>query len=185
MSRDGNDRCIAGASSGAICAFTAAWERPDSFRRVFSTVGTYVDFRGGDRYPMLIRKSEPKLLRIFLQDGSGDLNNYGGDWWMVNQTMERAPTFAGYEVNHAWDEGGTQYRRQGPLSLPMPCAGLWKDWPAPIKAGAGSTELQEISLPGETWKLVVDGLKMAAAAGRQRQGRGRLLLMPQRQNLSH
>ncbi len=90
LSKDGNDRCIAGASSGAICAFTAAWERPDSFRRVFSSIGTYVGLRGGNVYPTLIRKYEPKPIRIFLQDGSSDLNIYGGDWWMANQEMERA-----------------------------------------------------------------------------------------------
>ena len=79
LSKDGNDRAIGGASSGAICAFTAAWERPDAFRRVFSAIGTYVGLRGGNDYPTLIRKVEPKPLRIFLQDGSKDLNIYGGD----------------------------------------------------------------------------------------------------------
>ena len=77
LSKDGNDRAIGGASSGAICAFTAAWERPDAFRRVFSAIGTYVGLRGGNEYPTLIRKVEPKTIRIFLQDGSKDLNMYG------------------------------------------------------------------------------------------------------------
>ena len=90
LSHDGNDRCIGGSSSGAICAFTAAWERPDAFRRVFSSIGTYVGLRGGNVYPTLIRKYEPKPIRVFLQDGSDDLNIYGGDWWMANQEMERA-----------------------------------------------------------------------------------------------
>src|SRR5258706_555622 len=106
LSKDGNDRAIGGASSGAICAFTAAWERPDAFRRVFSAVGTFVGLRGGNDYPTLIRKYEPKPIRVFLQDGSKDLNIYGGDWWMANQEMERALLFAGYEVNHAWGEDG-------------------------------------------------------------------------------
>ena len=51
LSKDGNDRSIGGASSGAICAFTAAWERPDSFSRVLSAIGTYVGLRGGNVYP--------------------------------------------------------------------------------------------------------------------------------------
>ena len=110
LSRDGNDRAIGGSSSGAVCAFTAAWERSDAFSRVFSSIGTYVGLRGGNAYPTLIRKYEPKPLRVFLQDGSGDLNIYGGDWWMANQEMERALTFAGYEVNHAWGDGGAQWR---------------------------------------------------------------------------
>ncbi len=106
LSKSANDRAIAGESSGGIAAFTVAWERPDAFSRVFTTVGTYVGLRGGEIYPTLIRKFEPKPLRVFLQDGSGDLNIYGGDWWMANQTMERALVFAGYEVNHAWGDGG-------------------------------------------------------------------------------
>src|SRR4029450_2197481 len=69
LSKDGNDRAIGGSSSGAICAFTAAWERPDAFRRVFSSIGTYVGLRGGNEYPTLIRKFEPKPIRIFLQGG--------------------------------------------------------------------------------------------------------------------
>ncbi len=94
LSHDGNDCAIGGSSSGAICAFTCAWERPDAFRRVFSAIGTYVGLRGGDRYPILIRKFEPKPIRIFLQDGANDNNKYGGDWWMANQTMERSFEFA-------------------------------------------------------------------------------------------
>src|SRR5436309_990637 len=78
---------------------------PDQFSRVFSAIGTYVGLRGGDVYPTLIRKYEPKPIRVFLQDGSKDLNIYGGDWWMANQTMERALAFAGYEVKHEWGEG--------------------------------------------------------------------------------
>ena len=151
LSTNGNDRSIAGSSSGAICAFTAAWESPDAFRRVFSAIGTYVGLRGGDRYPTLIRKTEPKPLRVFLQDGSTDLNIYGGDWWMANQTMERALTFAGYEVNHVWGEGGHS-NKQGTEIFADAMRWLWKDWPAPIKVGAGSKQLQEILLPGEDWQ---------------------------------
>ncbi|HXO74105.1 MAG TPA: alpha/beta hydrolase-fold protein, partial [Puia sp.] len=102
LSRNGNDRAIGGSSSGAIAAFTAAWERPDAFSRVFSAIGTYVGLRGGDRYPTLIRKYEPKPIRVFLQDGSNDLNIYGGDWYKSNEMMERALTFSGYEVHHVW-----------------------------------------------------------------------------------
>jgi len=158
LSKDGNDRAIGGASSGAICAFTAAWERPDSFRRVFSAVGTYVGLRGGNDYPTLIRKVEPKPLRVFLQDGSKDLNIYGGDWWMANQEMERALVFAGYEVNHIWGEDGHN-GKQATEVFPEAMKWLWKDWPAPIKAGAGSTQLKEILVPGEEWKLVAEGYK--------------------------
>jgi gluconolactonase len=158
LSHDGNDRCISGASSAAVCAFTAAWERPDAFRRVFSAIGTYVGLRGANDYPTLIRKFEPKPIRIFLEDGSADLNIYGGDWWMANQEMERALRFAGYEVNHVWGEGGHNGRHATEI-FPDAMRWLWKDWPAPVKAGAGSQQLKALLLPGEDWKLVANGYK--------------------------
>ena len=156
LSKDGNDRAIGGASSGAICAFTAAWERPDAFRRVFSAIGTYVGLRGGNDYPTLIRKTEPKPIRVFLQDGSNDLNIYGGDWWMANQEMERALRFAGYEVEHAWGTGGHNGEHATEV-FPDAMRWLWKGWPGPVKAGAGSPQLQELLIPGEGWELAADG----------------------------
>lgn len=158
LSKLGNDRCIAGASSGAICAFTAAWERPEAFGRVFSAIGTYVGLRGGNVYPTLVRKYEPKPIRIFLQDGSADQNIYGGDWWMANQELERSLTFAGYEVQHAWGDGGHNGKHATEI-FPEAMRWLWKDWPAPVKAGAGSPQLQEILIPGEDWKLVAEGYR--------------------------
>ncbi|HYF00790.1 MAG TPA: SMP-30/gluconolactonase/LRE family protein, partial [Planctomycetota bacterium] len=163
LSKDGNDRALGGSSSGAICAFTAAWERPDAFRRVFSAIGTYVGLRGGHVYPTLIRKTEPKALRIFLQGGSKDLNIYGGDWWMANQEMERALTFAGYEVNHAWGDGGHDGKHATEI-FPDAMRWLWKDWPEPVKAGLGSPQLKEILVPGEDWKLVADGFTFTEGA---------------------
>ena len=156
LSKDGNDRGIGGSSSGAIAAFTAAWERPDSFRRVFSSIGTYVDLRGGNDYPSMIRKFEPRPIRIFLQDGDHDLNIYGGDWWMANQEMERAFAFAGYEVDHAWGTGGHDGRQAGQV-FPDAMKFLWKGYPEPVKAGPGSQQLKEILIPGENWSLVGDG----------------------------
>ncbi len=158
LSKDDNDRAIGGSSSGAICAFTAAWERPDAFRRVFSAIGTYVGLRGGNDYPTLVRKYEPKPIRIFLQDGSGDLNIYGGDWWMANQAMQRSLTFAGYEVNHIWGDGGHNGKHATEI-FPDAMRWLWKDWPAPIKSGRGSPQLQEILIADEDWQLVGEGYK--------------------------
>lgn len=158
LSKDGNDRAIAGSSSGAICAFTAAWERPDSFRRVFSAIGTYVGLRGGNNYPTLLRKYEPKPLRIFLQDGSNDNNIYGGDWWMANQEMERSLKFAGYEVNHSWDMG-RHSNEEGTKIFPEAVQWLWKDYPNPVKAGKGSPQMQAILDEAEGWKLIAEGYK--------------------------
>jgi len=169
LSHDGNDRSIAGASSGAICAFTAAWERPDAFRRVFSAIGTYVGLRGGNVYPTLIRKFEPKPIRIFLQDGSSDLNIYGGDWWMANQEMERAFTFAGYEVNHEWGTGGHNGEHATKIFADA-MRWLWKDWPAPVKAGLGSAQLRELFIPGEDWVLVAQGYRFTEGPTANAQG---------------
>ncbi|MCI0747337.1 MAG: SMP-30/gluconolactonase/LRE family protein [Verrucomicrobia subdivision 3 bacterium] len=150
-------RAIAGASSGAICAFTAAWERPDAFSKVFSTIGTYVGLRGGNDYPTLIRKTEPKPIRVFLQDGSGDLNIYGGNWWIANQDMLSALQFAGYDVKHEWGDGGHNGRHGGAI-FPEAMRWLWRDHPQPVKAGQQSRQaVMSILIPGEEWQLVSAG----------------------------
>ncbi|HXI93512.1 MAG TPA: SMP-30/gluconolactonase/LRE family protein [Blastocatellia bacterium] len=159
LSKNGNDRAIGGSSSGAICAFTAAWERPAEFSRVFSAIGTYVGLRGGDRYSTLIRKAEPRPIRVFLQDGSDDLNIYGGDWWMANQTLERALSFAGYEVQHVWGEGAHNQKHSTAI-FPDAMRWLWKDWPQPVKTGQTKNQaLSDILLPGQGWQLVSDGYR--------------------------
>jgi gluconolactonase len=157
LSKNGNDRAIGGSSSGAVCAFTAAWERPKDFTRVFSAIGTYIGLRGADRYPTLIRKYEPKPIRIFLQDGSNDLNIYAGDWWMANQTMERALTFAGYEHQHIWGEDGHN-GNQGTAIFPAAMRWLWKDWPTPVTTVSSKNQfLSSILIPGQDWELVGEG----------------------------
>lgn len=157
LSKNGNDRAIGGSSSGAICAFTSAWERPNEFSRVFSAIGTYTGLRGGDRYPILIRKYEPKPIRVFLQDGSHDLNIYAGDWWKVNEMMERSFQFAGYEVNHVWGEGGHN-GNQGTAVFPAAMRWLWKGWPKPVAKGATKNQfLNDLLIPGEDWELVGEG----------------------------
>jgi gluconolactonase len=159
LSKNGNDRAIGGSSSGAICAFTAAWECPGEFSRVFSAIGTYVGLRGGERYPTMIRKYEPKPLRVFLQDGSNDLNIYGGDWWKANETMERALVFAGYDVQHVWGAGGHS-GQQGNSIFPEVMRWLWKDWPQPVANGNSKNPfLNDILLPGKNWELVGEGYR--------------------------
>jgi sugar lactone lactonase YvrE/enterochelin esterase-like enzyme len=169
LSKKGNDRAIGGSSSGAICAFIAAWERPDAFSRVFTSVCTMVGLRGANVYPTLVRKYEPKPLRIFQVDGSHDNNIYGGDWWMANQELERSLTFAGYEHEHVWGEGGHS-GKQGTSLFPDIMRYLWKGWPEPVKAGAGSPQLQEILIPGEGWQTVWEGGKFTEGMAGNGQG---------------
>ena len=157
LSKSGNDRAIGGSSSGAVCAFTAAWERPDAFSRVFSAIGTYVNLRGADRYPSLIRKYEPKPIRIFLQDGSNDLNIYAGDWWKANEMMARALSFAGYEVNYIWGEGGHN-GQHGTAVFPQAMRWLWKDYPKPVGKGTSKNQfLNDILVENTDWELVGEG----------------------------
>ncbi len=154
LSKSGNDRAIGGSSSGAVCAFTAAWERPQDFSRVFSAIGTYTGLRGADRYDILVRKHEPKAIRIFLQDGSNDLNNPFGDWFKANESMERALSWAGYEVAHEWGEGAHN-GSHGTALFPKAMRWLWKDWPRPVAKGKSKNPfLNEILVDNEDWELV-------------------------------
>jgi len=170
LSKNGNDRAIGGSSSGAICAFTAAWEHPEEFSRVFSAIGTYVGLRGGDRYPTLIRKYEPKPIRIFLQDGTNDLNIYAGDWWKANESMERALIFSGYEVNHVWGEGGHN-GNHGTAVFPDAMRWLWKDWPKPVAKGKSKNQfLSDLLIPGEDWELVGQGYQFTEGTAANAKG---------------
>lgn len=120
-------RGICGISSGGICAFTVAWERPDAFRRVLSHVGSFTNIRGGHVYPALIRKTERKPLRVFLQDGSGDLDNAHGNWPLANQEMAAALRFAGYDYQFVYGTGGHNGIHGGAI-LPESLRWLWRDW---------------------------------------------------------
>jgi enterochelin esterase family protein len=116
---------IAGASSGAICAFTVAWERPNQFRRVFSTIGSYVDLAGGHVYPSLIRITERKPIRIYLQDGTGDLDNQFGNWPVANRQMAAALAFMKYD--HTFMLGdGAHNSKHGANLFPEAMKWLWR-----------------------------------------------------------
>ena len=170
LSKNANDRAIGGSSSGAVCAFTVAWERPSAFSKVFSSIGTYIGLRGAERYPTMIRKYEPRAIKIFLQDGSNDLNIYAGDWWMANQTMERALIFSGYHVQHAWGEG-QHNGKQGTAVFPEAMRWLWKDWPAATIPGESKNQmLSDILIPGEDWKLVGENYKFTEGAAVNEKG---------------
>ena len=97
LSTSGNDRCIAGGSSGGIAAFNAAWERPDAFSRVYANSGSFVAFRGGHEFPTLVRKFEAKPIRAYLTTGTRDMENCAGDWFLLDQEMDKALRFSGYD----------------------------------------------------------------------------------------
>lgn len=123
---DAAGRAIGGISSGGICAFTVAWERPDLFGKVLSHVGSFVNIRGGDVYPGLIRKTERKPIRVFLQDGSNDLDNLHGHWPLANQQMAAALKFAKYDYQFVYGDGGHNGKHGGAI-LPESLRWLWRD----------------------------------------------------------
>ena len=126
LTDDPDGRAICGISSGGICSWTVAWERPDAFRKVLSHVGSFTNIRGGHVYPALIRKTERKPIRVFLQDGSGDLDNLHGSWPLANQEMAAALKFAGYDYRFEYGDGGHNGKHGGAI-LPDSLRWLWKD----------------------------------------------------------
>ncbi|MCA9214243.1 MAG: esterase family protein [Planctomycetales bacterium] len=126
LTDDPNQRAICGISSGGICAWTVAWERPDAFRKVLSHVGSFVNIRGGHVYPALIRKTKPKPIRIFLQDGSGDLDNAHGNWALGNQQMAKALEFSKYDYKFVYGEGEHNGIHGGAI-LPDSLRWLWRN----------------------------------------------------------
>jgi enterochelin esterase-like enzyme len=123
---DPASRAIGGRSSGGICAWTAAWERPDQFGKVWSAVGSFQNIRGGDRYPGIIRKTEKKPIRICFQDGDHDLDNEHGNWWLGNLQMEAALKFKGYDYKFITGHGGHNSKQEAAV-LPDALKWLWRD----------------------------------------------------------
>src|SRR5438093_7743961 len=134
LSKDPNDHGIAGISTGGVGAFVAAWNRPDQFRRVITWVGSFGNFRGADRLPGLIRRTEPRPIRVFMQTGRQDLVNYAGSWYLENPRMAAALEFAGNDVRIELGEDGHS-NRHGASMLAETLRWLWRDYPKPITAG--------------------------------------------------
>ena len=124
---DPDRRAICGMSSGAICAFTVAWERPDQFRRVLSYLGSFADIRGGHRYPDLIRQTAKKPLRVFLQAATRDVNWNAADlnWFSANLMMAAALAERGYDFRLVLGDGGHDANHGGAI-LPDALRWLWR-----------------------------------------------------------
>ncbi|NBV86748.1 MAG: esterase family protein [Verrucomicrobia bacterium] len=129
ITTDPTGRGLVGGSSGGICAFTAAWERPDQFGRVLSSIGSFTNIRGGYVYPALVRKSKtaPKPLRVWMQEGESDVDNLFGHWPLSNLDMDAALAFAGYEHQLVMTGGGHSGQASGAL---LPDALRWLFAPA-------------------------------------------------------
>ena len=126
LSTKAEDRAICGASSGGICAFTAAWERPDAFSKVYSMIGSFTNIRGGNIYPSWIRKTAPKPIRVFLEGGENDLNNSHGNWPLGNLQMAAALKHMNWDYRFVFGKGKHNLRHGGTL-LPEALRWLWAD----------------------------------------------------------
>ncbi len=125
LTKDPELRAICGTSSGGICAWTVAWERPDAFRKVASSIGSFTNIRGGDAYPGMIRKTEKKPIRGFFQEGINDLDNEHGNWPLGNMAMEAALKFKGYDHKYVWGHGAHSGKQMGAI-FPDAMRWLWR-----------------------------------------------------------
>lgn len=136
ISKEAKDHGIGGCSSGAIAAFTVAWERPNQFSKVLSTVGSFTDIRGGHKYSDIVRESEKKPIRVFFQDGRNDNRGRrrGGkydetwDWFLQNVRLVEAMTEKGYDINYSWSIG-RHGLKPGGVIMPEMMRWLWRDHP--------------------------------------------------------
>ncbi|MEZ6130800.1 MAG: alpha/beta hydrolase-fold protein [Planctomycetaceae bacterium] len=175
VSDDPQMHAIGGSSSGAICAFTAAWERTDFFRKVYSSVGSFTNLRGGNVYPALVRKTEPKPIRVYMADTSGDVDNAFGSWPWSNQRMASALQYMGYDTRFDWAEGYAHNADFGSARFPDAMKWLWRSetvTPVIDTKGdlGGDLTLLNLLIPGETWELVADNLGFADALCADKQG---------------
>ena len=175
ISDDPEMHAIGGSSSGAICAFTAAWERTDFFRKVYSSVGSFTNLRGGDVYPALVRKTEPKPIRVYMADTSGDVDNAVGSWPWSNQRMASALKYMGYDTRFDWAEGYAHNADFGSSRFPDAMKWLWRSeahTPTLDTSGdlGGDLTLLNLLIPGESWELVADNLGFADALCADRDG---------------
>ncbi len=136
ISKDPEMHGIGGSSSGAIAAFTVAWERPNHFRKVLSNVGSFVNLRGGHVYPEKVLENEKKPIRVYLCDGRNDNRGLRNgvydekrDWFYQNVRLMKALTQKGYDVNYSWSMNlhGQKY---GGMIMPEMMRWLWRDGPA-------------------------------------------------------
>ncbi|QDV40572.1 Gluconolactonase precursor [Stieleria neptunia] len=168
VSSDPAMRAIGGSSSGAICAFTAAWEHPDQFGKVYSNVGSFTNLRGGNVYPALVRKTEPKPIRVYMSDTSGDVDNAFGSWPWANQRMASALKYMGYDTRFDWAEGYAHNADFGSARFPEAMKWLWRNethQPVLDTSGdlRGDLTLLNLLIPGQSWEVVASDLGFADA----------------------
>ena len=161
---DGNSRAIMGGSSGGFCSLNAAWCRPDAFQRVVSMVGSFTPMRGGHSLAAQVRLTEAKPLKVFLQGGAQDLDVANGKWWTANLEMLSALQFAGYDVQHVWDERAGHNEFHCNMICPDALRWVWQDYPKKIVARGGANQpITRILAPQKKWRrILADRVKVGA-----------------------
>jgi len=141
---DASGRAVAGMSDGGLASFTVAWERPDSFSKIISYIGSYTRLRGGSEYPYLIRKTRglPKPIRVFLQDGANDINLMEGNWTLANLQMDSALMYARYDYRFELGTGGHDLRHGGAI-FPDALRWIWRDYPG-VKGAGEAADLDAV-----------------------------------------
>lgn len=166
ISNHPEDHMIFGLSSGGIAAFMAAWHRPDLFSRVFSGVGSFVSMRGGNEVPAFVRKSEPRALKVCLQDGSADVwNPLFGSWYEGNQMLASALDFAGYKTKYDWSDEGHNVNRASAIFQEV-MEWMWNGWPADIVPGSTQNDLlSRVLVPDSEWGTPDSAVAMPGSWG--------------------
>jgi enterochelin esterase-like enzyme len=159
VSTDPRHRAVSGISSGGICAFTVAWEKPGQFGKVLSHIGSFTNIRGGWDYPALVRKTKdkPKPIKVYLQEGKDDLNNLFGDWPLANQDLAAALRFAGYEYQFEMTEGGHSGKWGGDR-LANALRWLWSDLAIPPIAKTTEPLTETKSAASPDWRPHPDAI---------------------------
>ncbi|MCM8532792.1 MAG: SMP-30/gluconolactonase/LRE family protein [Lentisphaeraceae bacterium] len=170
LTSDPNKIGITGSSSGGICAFVAAFHRPDLFRRVATFVGSYTNLRGGQDVASLIRKTESKPLKVYMQSGENDLDIYSGSWPIGNLDVAAALKFAGYNLKHVIGTEGHN-NQHGRAILPEVLTWLWTDADKEIVANKSTTQpIMKVLTEEDDWELVSEGYKFTEGPAVDKEG---------------
>jgi enterochelin esterase family protein len=134
--KDAYSRAITGLSSGGICSFNAAWQMPDQFSRVISWIGSFASIQwkedlanpdGGQDYPEKVLREPKRNIRVWLQDGSGDLEIRYGSWALDNIRMANALKMTKYDFHFSFGKG-THNSAHGAAEFPAEMIWLWRDY---------------------------------------------------------
>jgi enterochelin esterase-like enzyme len=156
LRKDAYSRAITGLSSGGICSFNAAWQMPDQFGRVISWIGSFESIQwhedpavtdGGQDFPDKVLREDKRNIRVWLQDGSEDLDNeHFGNWPLANLRMANALKRREYDYHFSFGKG-THNSGHGASEFPVEMIWLWRDYDPAKSAQSFEMEAGEREKP--------------------------------------